>query len=136
VNARLVVVTIPHPLQLTSEGRQQMAILSGAPESYDPGLPDRRIAESCRVHGVPLVIGMHHLSHADYKRREAIHWNQLGHQRIASLLKRLHELFESGRIDELLYHAAPGESSPSEKSAATVRIARQSLAANGAGTRR
>jgi hypothetical protein len=135
VNARLVVVTIPHPLQLTSAGRQQMAILSGAPESCDPGMPDRRIAESCRVHGVPLVIGMHHLSSADYKRREGIHWNQLGHQRMASLLKRLHELFESGRIDELLYHAAPG-SSPSERPAATVKLARQSLAANGAGTRR
>jgi hypothetical protein len=136
VNARLVVVTIPHPLQLTSDGRQQMAIQSGTPASCDPDLPDRRIAESCRRQSVPAVTAIHHLSRADYKRREGIHWNQMGHRRMADLLKRLHELFESGRLDELIHPATQGQSSPAERSAATVSVARQTLALGGTGTRR
>ena len=99
VTAHLVFVTIPHSMQLTDSGRREMAAVSGAPSAFDAGLPDRRIAESCRRWGVPLVIGMQHLSRADYKRREGIHWNQSGHQRIAQLLKQLHASFVAGHLD-------------------------------------
>ena len=76
--------------------------MSGAPASCDPGLPDRRIAESCRRHGVPLALGIRHLSSSDYKRREGIHWNQAGHRRMATLVKQLYDWFASGRLDDEL----------------------------------
>jgi hypothetical protein len=124
--ARLVVLTIPHPMQLTSRGRQEMATLSGAPASCDPDLPDRRFAESCRRHGVPLVMGIQHLSRADYKRREGIHWNQAGHRRIAHLLKQLYESFVSQRLDEILYDSAPGQPQSLARRATLVTIPSES----------
>jgi hypothetical protein len=121
VNARLVVVTIPHLQQLTSDGRRQMAIASGAPAACDPEMPDRRVAESCRQHGVPVVMGIRHLTHADYKRREGIHWNQAGHQRVANLLKQLYDSFAAGRLDELLYDPAPAQPKLVATSSAMLR---------------
>jgi hypothetical protein len=96
IGARLVLVTIPDPIQLTDAGRARLAALSGRPESCDADFPDRRIAEICGRYGVPVVAGKDHLSRTDYKRIEAIHWNDRGHQRMAELLKRMYESFRSG----------------------------------------
>jgi hypothetical protein len=108
--AHLVMITIPHPMQLTKSGKAALAALSGAPGAYDADLPERRIAESCRRHGVPMIVGQQHLSRGDYKRREGIHWNHLGHRRMADLLGRVYESLRSGRLDEhiprSLEHAA------------------------------
>lgn len=107
VGARLVVVTIPDPVQLTDSGRSRLASLSGRPESCDANFPDRRIAESCERYGVTLVAGKDHLSIGDYKRREAIHWNERGHRRMAEVLTRLYESFRTGALDHApLPHAA------------------------------
>jgi hypothetical protein len=88
--AHLVVLTVPDARQLTAHGRSTLARLGGDPDRCDPDLADQRIAESCRRHDVPVVLGREHLSHADYKRREGIHWNRRGHRRIAALLAQLH----------------------------------------------
>jgi hypothetical protein len=98
VGAHLVLVTIPDPIQLTSAGRARLAILSGRPESCDENLPDRRIAESCERHGVPLVAGKNHLTASDYKRIEGLHWNERGHRRMAKVLGRIYESFRSGAL--------------------------------------
>jgi hypothetical protein len=99
--AHLVVVTIPHPMQLTAGGLETLRAQSGRQELCDPALPDRRIAESCQQHGVPMIAGKDHLSARDYKRREGIHWNERGHRRMAKLVVRLYESFASGALDEL-----------------------------------
>jgi hypothetical protein len=100
VGAQLVVMTIPYPPQLTEEGRATLAQRSGRAEAFDPGLPDRRIGESCRRYGVPLVVGLEHLSRQDYKRREGVHWNERGHRRVARLLGQLHTAFRSGQLND------------------------------------
>jgi hypothetical protein len=102
VGARLVVVTIPHPMQLSKRGVAELAALSGSPELCDENLPDRRIAECCRRHGVPMVAGMGHLCRSDYKRREGFHWNEQGHRRIAEVLAQLYTAFRSRALDEYI----------------------------------
>jgi hypothetical protein len=104
VDAQLVIVTIPHVLQLTQAGLATLATLSGDAARCDGDLPDRRIAESCRRAGVPLVIGKQCFTRADYKRREGIHWNRRGHMRMSALLERLHDSFRSRNLDDLIPH--------------------------------
>jgi hypothetical protein len=99
--AHLAVVTVPHPMQLSASGMRRLAALSGRPESCDGALPDRRIAESCRKHGVPILAGRDYLAAADYKAREGIHWNERGHRQMARLLRRLYDEFRSGALDGL-----------------------------------
>ena len=98
--ARLLVITIPHPVQLTGHGLRELAVLSGNPPLCDANLPDRRLAECCRRHGVAMVAGKDHLSARDFKRREGIHWNQRGHYRVAALLGELYGSFSAGALDE------------------------------------
>jgi hypothetical protein len=122
--AQLVVLTIPDPRQLTAAGRRTLASLSGNAELYDVDLPDRRIAESCRRHQVPVLAGKDHLSIREYKRREGIHWNERGHRRIASLLAELHASFCSGALDSLRPRSAgrgtrPAMPAPARAGAAT-----------------
>jgi hypothetical protein len=97
--ARLVVVTIPHPLQLTPRGLESLAAMSGAESRFDGNLPDRRIAGICHSLQVSFVSGRTRLSRRDYKRREGIHWNERGHRRIANLLQELVAGYRSGALD-------------------------------------
>src|SRR5262249_40953231 len=101
VGARLVLVTVPDPTQLTVAGRARLAALSGKPNDCDENLPDRRLSESCQRHGVPIVVGKDHLSGRDYKRIEGLHWNKRGHRRMADVLGRLYGSFKSGGLDGL-----------------------------------
>jgi hypothetical protein len=95
--ASLVVVTIPHPMQLTPAGLEFMRARCGPnPELCDPDLPDRRIAESCRRFQVPMIAAKQHLSASHYKRREGIHWNERGHRQMARVLESLYESFRRG----------------------------------------
>lgn len=87
VGARLAVLTIPHPMQLTAAGVAQLAASSGRPEATDADLPDRRLAAMCERLAIPFVAGKRHLSRADYKRREGIHWNERGHRRVAMIVR-------------------------------------------------
>ncbi len=104
--AHLVLVTVPHPIQLTAPGRVRLAALSGSPASCDATLPDRRIAESCQSRGIPMVPGAARLSFRHYKRREGIHWNARGHRRMATLLDELYGSFTSGTLTALVPHSA------------------------------
>ncbi len=114
VGAHLVVVTIPHPMQLTSAGIALMRVQSGQPASCDPGLPDRRIAESCRRYGVPMVTARDSLSIIDYKRREGIHWNERGHRRMARLVAQLYGAFVSDELEQFTSRATPTLLAPSK----------------------
>jgi hypothetical protein len=107
VGAHLVLVTVPDPIQLTSTGRARLAALSGRPESCDENLPDLRIAESCGRYRVPLIVGKHHLSAADYKRLESLHWNERGHRRMADVLGRVYESFRAGALSGFAPNSFP-----------------------------
>jgi hypothetical protein len=107
VGADLVLVTIPDPSQLTASGRAKLAALSGSPDSCDENLPDRRIAESCKRHGVPLIVGKDHLSARDYKRIEGLHWNARGHRRMAEVIARVYECFRSGDLNRFAARSYP-----------------------------
>jgi hypothetical protein len=98
----LVVVTIPHPMQLTETGKTRLATLSGAPERCDAELPDRRIAESCSRAGIPMVAAKKYLTRSDYKSREGIHWNERGHRRVARLVQSLYGSFQAGTFTQSL----------------------------------
>jgi hypothetical protein len=101
-DAHLVLFTIPHPMQLSRDGVATLAMRSGNGTACDEDYPDRRIADSCQRHGVPVIIGKDHLSAREYKRREGIHWNERGHRRMAVLLKLVHDHFDSGTLDDFI----------------------------------
>lgn len=94
VGARLVVCTLPSPLTLGPLA-SRLAQHSEHPEAFDPDLPDRRIAESCRAHGIPFIAAKPHLSARDYQLPDD-HWNERGHRRVAEILRRLHEEHGAG----------------------------------------
>ena len=89
VGAKLVLFTVPTPTQLTQSGRTALATLSGNSAMFDSRLPDRRLAESCRRHGVAFAAGLQFLTADDYKPVEGIHWNERGHRRMAEVLSKL-----------------------------------------------
>jgi len=101
IGAHLVLVTIPDPSQLTDEGRARSAEISGNPAAFDASMPDKRLAESCVRHGIPIIVGKDHLSALDYKRLEALHWNPRGHRRMAGVLGSLYESFRSNGSEGL-----------------------------------
>lgn len=98
VGASLVLVTIPDPTQLTDVGRARLAESSGDAASFDADLPDRRLAEICRRHGVPMIAGKGHLTASDYKPIEGLHWNRRGHRQMAGVLKELYDSFRAGKL--------------------------------------
>ena len=102
--ARLVVLTIPHRMQLTPAGRQLLAAQSDSPEASDADLPDRRIADCCHRYGIPMVVGKDHLSDADYKHREGVHWNARGHRRVAHVLDEVRSSFTAGTLNDRIPH--------------------------------
>jgi hypothetical protein len=108
----LVVLTIPHPMQLTEQGRAQLAALSGAPDACDAALPDQRLSAICEKLDVPMLAGRSFLSHQDYKHREGIHWNEGGHRRVAQLLQALHRSHASGAPPERAVAVAFDHRSP------------------------
>jgi hypothetical protein len=108
--AHLVLLTVPDPTQLTPAGRATLAARSGQPELFDENVPDRRLAESCQRFGVTFIAGKDHLSHREYKRIEALHWNERGHRLMSDVLGDLYESFESGLL------AAKAQSVPASAS--------------------
>jgi hypothetical protein len=89
--ASLAVVSLPHRIQLHAEGHARLASLSHAPETFDPTLPDCRLAAICDGLGVPFIAGRSEFHYSDYKRREGIHWNVRGHRKMAALLQRIYD---------------------------------------------
>jgi hypothetical protein len=87
--ARLCVLTVPDPSQLSPEGLESLRACSSNPDSFDPGLPDRKLFEICTERGVKFVAGRDHLTRADYRQVDR-HWNERGHRRIAEILGNLY----------------------------------------------
>jgi hypothetical protein len=105
--AHLAILTIPDLSQLTDSGRVTLAAKSGTPEAFDADLPDRRFGEICQRHDVLLVRGKDHLSAADYKRWERLHWNERGHRKVSRLLTGLHDSFRRGEISRACATVSP-----------------------------
>jgi hypothetical protein len=76
-------------MQLTPHGIQGLAAASGDAARCDAGLPDQELGRSCHRNGVQMISGRDHLTAADYKRREGIHWNGRGHRKMAAVISRL-----------------------------------------------
>jgi hypothetical protein len=87
--ARLLVMTIPDPLTVSQRGLQRLFSRGADPNTFDPDLPDKNIGEICTKFGVLFVAGRNHLDARHYKTRDP-HWNERGHQQVASLLKTLY----------------------------------------------
>jgi len=107
LGAHLVLVTIPDPSQLTVEGLAKLAAISGHPDTFDPDLPDKRIAESCARYGVAIIAGKDHLSASDYKRLERLHWNPRGHRRMSEVIGQVYESYKSGASGKLTQQQPP-----------------------------
>lgn len=88
--ARLLVMTIPEPQTLRQDQLRYLFTLSAEPRSFDPALPDKRIGEICANLGVSFVSGRDHLDARHYKTFDP-HWNEEGHEQVASLLSSLYD---------------------------------------------
>jgi hypothetical protein len=86
--ARLLVMTIPDPDTLRQHSLQGLVSLSAEPHSFDPALPDKRIGDICANLGVSFVSVRDHLHARHYKTLDP-HWNEQGHEQVASLLSSL-----------------------------------------------
>jgi len=89
LDASLCVFTIPDPAQLSPEGVANLRECSSNPDSFDPGLPDRKISEICTKQGVVFLAGRDHLTRADYRQVDR-HWNERGHRKVAQVLADLY----------------------------------------------
>lgn len=85
VDAKLLVMTIPDVVQLSSAGVQRLAKSAPDPKSFDPHLPDKKIREMAYELKIPVVALREHLRREHYKERDP-HWNERGHQRVAELI--------------------------------------------------
>jgi len=94
-HAKLVLMTIPDVIQLTSAGHEKLAASASNPKSFDPNRPDDQIKAIAFSLGVPVVALKDYLTASDYKERDP-HWNQRGHQRVAELVKKI---WHQNRLD-------------------------------------
>jgi len=88
--ARLAVVSIPITLQLSSEQWQRRLSRLTRDSTLDANAPDRRIAGICSKLAIRFFAGKDLLNSEDYIPTEG-HWNDRGHQRIATLLASLYQ---------------------------------------------
>lgn len=88
--AELVVASLPDLFELTDWGRERLRRYAADPESFDPDLPHRRIADSCERRGLPCVSAKEVLEAEDFDIGDR-HWNRRGNRRIGGLLARTWE---------------------------------------------
>lgn len=86
--AKLVVLTIPAPAQMTEAGLITLRSHLEEGQSLDPDYPDERISAICAELGVPFLATRKELGSDHYKRVDP-HWNRKGHARIAKILERI-----------------------------------------------
>ena len=91
VGARLSVLGIPDVTLIDPAERERLRRRAGDPDTFDPGIPDRRLSESCRNRGVSFatlsgVVELHDHLAGD------CHWNARGHGRVAEVLEKLHRV--------------------------------------------
>lgn len=89
VGASLAVVTIPDLSPLVTRQFEAALEEKRDPETFDPELPDRRMAAVCERLGIPFVPLRTHLDGADYLLTDC-HWTPRGHRRVAAVIRRLH----------------------------------------------
>jgi len=87
-DAKLVLMTIPDAIQLTSGGRQRLADSAPDIHSFDPILPDKKIREMALKLGISVIALENYLTARDYKERDP-HWNKKGHQRVAEIIHQV-----------------------------------------------
>ena len=88
--ARLVVVGIPDIRQFSPAGVQYLQGLVSESQPVDPNYPDQQIRHICQTLDVPFVALKDHLTVHDHKQHD-VHWNAKGHQRVATVIRRLYD---------------------------------------------
>jgi hypothetical protein len=86
--AKLVLMTIPDVIELTSTGRDKLAASAPDLQSFDGNRPDKEINKIASKFGVPVIALKNHLTAEDYKERDP-HWNERGHQRVAQIIHQV-----------------------------------------------
>jgi hypothetical protein len=86
--AKLVLMTIPDVIELTSTGRQKLAASAPDLQSFDGNRPDKEIQKIASKFGVPVIALKDYLTAEDYKDRDP-HWNERGHQRVAQIIHQV-----------------------------------------------
>jgi len=87
--ASLIIMTIPWTIQLNLREWEEAFSNGLGNKTFDPQLPDKKIAEICYRLNVPLVAGKEHLDLSHYILGEG-HWNESGHRRVGKILSQLH----------------------------------------------
>ncbi len=87
--ADLAVLTIPDVSQLTPEGHRQLQSFGRELKGFDPDFPDKQLESICRSLDVSFVAGKSFLDVTCYKMND-VHWNALGHRKVANALAALH----------------------------------------------
>jgi hypothetical protein len=90
VGARLAVVGIPEVQTLEPRQQARLRSRSSDPAGFDPGLPDRRLAEICSDRQIAFATLSEVLT-VDHHLPEDCHWTPAGHVRVARFLRQLHE---------------------------------------------
>jgi hypothetical protein len=95
--ADLVVMSVPELSPLNA--REVEGVLAHRPDraAFDPGLPDRRIADRCGASGIPFIALADTLTTADYLAHD-VHWNARGHERVAEVLRQLGDDRNAGPV--------------------------------------
>lgn len=76
------------PITSAIRAREQLTDVDDGGGPVDPAVPDRRLAESCRRHGIPFAAMAPELEPEHYWRRD-MHWNAAGHGVAAGAIQRI-----------------------------------------------
>lgn len=107
VDAQLVVLTIPDPVQLTGSGRRWLLKIGNMdPARFDPDFPDRNIQRICERVGVPFVATKRHVGIQCHNKYDC-HWNREGHRRIATILTRIYREYAASENTKAQTDPAP-----------------------------
>jgi hypothetical protein len=87
--ARLAIVAIPWTIQMSNDEWKCRLQKCADPASVDRFLPDRKLREICLELGIPFIAAREHMN-LDHHIPGDGHWNRIGHQRVADILKKLY----------------------------------------------
>lgn len=90
VGSPLAVVGVPDVDMLDPRRHARLRARSSKPETFDPGLPDRRMKEICDALGVPFLALSEVLSVDDHLPNDC-HWTPRGHRRVGRALGGFYE---------------------------------------------
>lgn len=99
--ARLVVMTVPWPIQFNRRDWERASRRYDDAHLFDSSQPDRKIGKICSKLGVRFMAGKDRFDIHDHIPREG-HWNEKGHRRMAEVLLELYRDHHDGNKTSLV----------------------------------